>query len=89
MFELKGKGHVLQLTEVLGHPRKGITLSVVGQRCRVVEVGRNSTDGQAVSTRSCLTGKPVAPYGHVLVKWISEAPLASDIHGNWVEEEIH
>ncbi|MEM8656254.1 MAG: hypothetical protein AAGF36_16095 [Pseudomonadota bacterium] len=57
-------------------------------QCEIVEVGKNSTDGKAVSTRSCLTGQRVAPYGHVLVDWISGDPAPNEMHGHWIQEDI-
>ena len=60
-------GTALFLTEVEGMPREGLLVRL-GDRVRsVLTVGRNTTDGQPVSFRDCLTGKPVSGYGHVLV----------------------
>ncbi len=68
-FELKGKGLFVQLTDVEGLPEKDMIVMFYGELATITEVGRNSTDGQAVSTRSCLTGQPVTPYGSVLLDW--------------------
>lgn len=87
MYDVVGKGYLLQLTEVEGLPRKGAMLGMGSDTCRVIEVLRNSTDGRAVSDRSCLTGRPVSPYGAVLVEWIGDVPLPKDVFGRWVKEE--
>lgn len=81
MFASNDKGFVLQLTEVEACPARGMKLDIGPKRCRVIEVGRNSTDGQPLSTRSCLTRQPVPLYGAVPVEWIGAVPKAKDVYG--------
>lgn len=88
MFALNDKGFVLQLTEVEGCPARGMKLDIGPKRCRVIEAGRISADGQPVSTRSCLTGQPVPPYGAVLVEWIGAVPTEKDVYGQRAEGNV-
>ena len=86
-FPLKGKdGLVLTLNHIEGMPERGMVLSLAGRRVCIVDVGTNSTDGQAVSTRSCLTGESVPAYGSVFVDWALPYPERAELHQEWVEE---
>ena len=78
---------MLQLTEIEGRPEVGMKLRVGERRCAVIELGRNSTDGQVVSTRACLTGRPVAPYGAVCVAWTDGAARPVPRAGEWAQED--
>ncbi len=61
-------------------------LNISGYECTLTEVGRNTTDGQAVSSRDCLTGKPVAPYGHILIEWNGAALPEKSLRHQEVKE---
>jgi hypothetical protein len=76
-------GLVLMLRHVEGMPEPGMTISIAGQTARIIAVGKNATDGKPVSNRSCLTGKPTAPYGSIFVEWTGEWPSRLE----WVQEE--
>jgi hypothetical protein len=82
VFVLPVPGLVLNLTEIEGHPKVGEMVQVGSKCCKILELGRNSTDGRAVSTRSCLTGRTVAPYGAIRVEW--DGPKPKDLRGEWV-----
>ncbi len=80
-------GLVLMLTGIENHPEVGMTVRVGEHIGSISELGRNSTDGQAVSYRSCLTGKPCSPYGSILVEWSGESPETNSLVRQWVKEE--
>jgi hypothetical protein len=61
------RGIGIVLTHVKGMPRVGIQVRISPRIASVLEIGRNSTDGQSVSTHACLRGLPTAPYGTILV----------------------
>ena len=82
-FVLKDKGVAVMLTHVEGMPAVGMRVPVGDQIVTILELGRNSTDGQAVSHRSCLTGKPVPGYGSVLMDWKGDP---RDIARHWAQE---
>ncbi len=85
-FELKGKGLVVMLTEVEGAPAIGTLVDFLGGHRRIVDVGRTSTDGQVVSTRDCLTGRPTAPYCTIGLEWPDGVEAPTDIRGATVQE---
>lgn len=88
-FPLSGKeGLALMLTHVEGIPVAGMQISLADRKLQIVEVGKNSTDSKPVSTRSCLTGKTVAPYSGVFVNWRPPYPDRSALCGVWVEGEL-
>ena len=87
VFAIGDRGTALMLTEIEGRPEVGMTLRVGKRRCLVIELGRNSTDGEVVSTRACLTGRPVAPYGAVAVAWTDGAGHSAPRAGEWAREE--
>lgn len=60
------------MTEIEGLPAVGDCVRIGQAKGRVVALGRNSTDGKSVSTRACLTGRAVAPYGAIAVIWTAE-----------------
>ncbi len=85
----KKKGRCsLMLTQIEGMPLAGMTVSLSGTLATIKELGRNTTDGKAVSSRDCLTGQPCPPYGTVLVEWIGDAPDPKDLSQIWVQEEV-
>ena len=84
--EVPGGGRVLSLTDAEGLPEAEMVLRTESGRCRVVEVGRTSTDGQAVSTGSCLTARQIAPHGVVAVECLDGDPPRT-LYGTWVVEE--
>ena len=89
VFKIPSKeGFVFKLTNIEGHPEVGMSISVGGKTRRIVELGRNSTDGKHVSERSCLTGRPCAPYGGILVDWPGHFSEAKALRLQWVSEEI-
>ena len=53
-----------------------------------LEVAKNSTDGQVVSTRACLTGQTVAPYCTIMLKWSEGAPAPDGICGAEIKEVV-
>ncbi|MGB0159420.1 hypothetical protein [Thalassovita mediterranea] len=61
-----------------------MTIKINGRQSRILGLSNNSTDGQPVSTRSCLTGKEVPAYGAILIDW----PNTGDkpVLKSWVEE---
>ena len=81
MFTLQNKGDVLQFTGVRDEPAKGMTLTIADLSCRVLEVGKNFTDGQIVFDRSCLTGEKIDPYCLVLVEWTGPRPDPKTVCG--------
>lgn len=83
----KKPGTALVLSHIEGMPKVGMQVSVSGKFAEIKELGRNSTDGQPVSTRSCLTGQPCEPYGSILVEWKEDAVALNDLHLLWVTEE--
>lgn len=80
-------GLALMLTGIESHPEVGMTIKVGDHIGSIAELGRNSTDGQAVSHRDCLTGKPCSPYGSIFVEWSGETPETNSLVGQWVKEE--
>ena len=82
VFELPNGRVILQMTEIEGLPDVGMSLRWEGGQCEIRELGLNGTDGMAVSTRSCLTGHPVPPYGAVGVALTGARPQP----GTWVTE---
>ena len=81
IIELGDRRWAIMLTEVDGVPRHGMKPWVNGVRQEIEEVGTNSTDGQVVSTQSCLTGQRVAPCCSIGVIWRGEAPVAKNFVG--------
>ncbi len=75
-------GLILMLTNIEGNPRVGMQVLVNAKPAIITELGQNSTDGQPVSTRSCLTGQPCPPYGLIVV----EIDGAKPANKTWVEE---
>jgi hypothetical protein len=87
-FELaEMKGLVLQLAQVEGLPEVGMKVSLGGRTCCIAGIGTNSTDGQIVSHRSCLTGKPVPPYCTVLLAWDGRDINVRGLNREWVVED--
>ncbi|MVO15846.1 hypothetical protein [Parasedimentitalea huanghaiensis] len=80
------KGLVLTLNHVEGVPQVDMTVHIARQKTQILDIGRNSTDGQPVSTRACLTGKPVPAYGSILVDWAPANPDFRALRSQWVEE---
>ena len=64
----------LSLTEIEGVSEVGQIACFKGERRKILELGRNSTDGKTISTRSCLTGQPVAPYEMIGIEWDGARP---------------
>lgn len=62
-------GLALMVSNVKGMPAVGMALALLGKCAEVLELGRTSTDGQPVSFRSCLTGKPTPGCGSLFVSW--------------------
>ena len=79
-----------QIYDAFDIPERGTVLQLcVGEfRCQIVELGRNSTVGQIVSDRSCLTGETVAPYCAVAVTWEDRRPSTAEIYRQWVSESV-
>lgn len=87
-FSLKDrKGLVLMLTHVEGMPQVDMPVRIAGRKTQILDIGRDSTDGQPVSTRTCLTGKPVPAYGSIFVGWTPPCPDTPALRGQWVQEE--
>ncbi|WP_238367069.1 hypothetical protein [Mesobacterium pallidum] len=82
-FVLKGKGVAVMLTHVEGMPEVAMRVMVGDHVLTILALGQNSTDGQAVSHRPCLTGKPGPGYGGVVVDWPGNP---RDIARQWVED---
>ncbi|MFY0682515.1 MAG: hypothetical protein JXR13_18225 [Thalassovita sp.] len=82
----QGSGLVLMLTNIEGALAKGMQVQLLDQETKITELGRNSTDGKPVSTRSCLTGKPCAPYGAIALDWQGPQPAAQTLVGQWVQQ---
>ena len=80
-FEMRGKGLVVMLTDVEGEPQIGGVVEFFGGHLTIVDVGQNLTDDRTVSTRSCLTGKKVAPYCTVLLEWPEGRPVPEGVYG--------
>ncbi|WP_223424881.1 hypothetical protein [Tateyamaria pelophila] len=87
-FAVADRGLALSLTNIEGMPRVGMTLRVGERLCKVLELGRNSTDGQPVSYRSCLTGAPTPAYGFVVIEWNDDFPEPVEFRKMWVAEEM-
>lgn len=87
-FAIADRGLSLSLTNIDGMPRAGIILQEGERLCKVLELGRNSTDGQPVSYRNCLTGAPTPAYGNVLIEWHDELPEPGEFRKMWVVEEM-
>lgn len=85
-FMVPGKGLFVMLTEVEGAPKIGMVVDFLGGHRTIKDVGRNSTDGQPVSTRDCLTGRPTAPYGGIVLEWADTQPAPEGIRGAEVAE---
>lgn len=81
-FVIPDHGLALILNKIEGAPESGMAVQIGKKTTRVKALGRNSTDGQAVSTRSCLTGRTVAAYGGIVVDWDGALPTT----GTWVEQ---
>ncbi|NIZ59473.1 hypothetical protein DL239_00625 [Sedimentitalea sp. CY04] len=87
-FHLQNEaGVALSLTQVEGIPEIGMMVSVAGQPATIRDFGHNSTDGQVISSRSCLTGEPCSPYGGIFVEWNKNTPAPEDLCKQWVQEE--
>ncbi|MEL7115686.1 MAG: hypothetical protein AAGP08_08850, partial [Pseudomonadota bacterium] len=80
-FVMPGKGLIVMLTEVEGMPKIGSVVDFLGGHLTILEVAKNSTDGQFVSTRDCLTGQPVAPYSTIVLKWPADRPAPDGVRG--------
>ncbi|MFA3917560.1 hypothetical protein AB1E33_11285 [Ruegeria sp. 2012CJ15-1] len=76
------------LTHIEGLPVVGMTIYVAGVFGTIKELGRNSTDRQVVSSRDCLTGRPCASYGSILVEWNEGKLVPKDLCQMWVQEEV-
>ncbi|MEJ8560992.1 hypothetical protein QTO30_06990 [Yoonia sp. GPGPB17] len=72
----------LMLTRIEGMPKVGMRVQIEGCFGTILELGRNSTDGQPVSYRDCVSGMPCAAYGSILVELSEYQPE----RGQWVEE---
>lgn len=88
LFVIQDKGLVVMMTEIEGFPVVGQKVRLLGVQTSVKALGENSTDGQPVSTRSCLTGQQVPPYGGVMVEWEGPVPRLTAGDSEWLEEEI-
>ncbi len=73
---------VVMLTDVEGLPTAGMKVRFGETVTEIEEVALNSTDRRPVSTRLCLAGKPVAPYGGIALAVENGVPKC----GDWVEE---
>lgn len=82
-------GIALMLTHIEGTPEVGMQVIVGGKVCSVLALGRNSTDGQIVSTRDCLTGKTVPAYGSILVAKCMGSEDLADLHLTRITEAAH
>ena len=87
-FTMPSKGLVVMLTEVEGEPAIGSIVSFLGGHLRIIEVGKNSTDGKAVSTRDCLTGRTVAPYAAICLDWPENTPAPNGLRGAEISEVV-
>lgn len=77
------KGHLaIMLTGIEGMPKVGMTVRIGDCVRTILELGRNSTDHKPISTRDCLTGRPVPPYGSILIEDMANTPD----RGCWIEE---
>ncbi|MDD9729972.1 hypothetical protein PVW46_08630 [Mameliella sp. AT18] len=81
-FLLVEKGLAVMLNRIEGMPKTGMRVCIGETETRIIDVGRNSTDGQPVSTRDCLTGRTCSPYGFILIDFLEQRPK----RGVWVEE---
>jgi len=73
-------GLALLVSNVKGMPAVSMALVVLGKCVEVFELGRNSTDGQPVSFRSCLAGKPTPGYGSIFVNWEGPPPTRGQLY---------
>ena len=78
---------MLSLTRIESTPEIGMFVRFLGRTHKIVELGRNSTDGKVVSHRSCLTGAPVSAYGSICIDWPEASVDKEEMFGEWVEEE--
>lgn len=85
---MPGKGLVVMLTEVEGTPTLGTVVDFLGGHRTIVDIGKNATDGQPVSTRDGLTGRTVPPYGTILIDWPEGTPAPNGIQGAEVKEVV-
>lgn len=81
------KALVLVLTNIEGMPEVGMFVNLLGETKKIIELGRNSTDGKAVSYRDCLTGQPIPAYGSICVDWSGLYVEKAAMHDQWVQEE--
>lgn len=86
-FEIPNQGLCLSLNHIDGLPQVDMHNRVGNRLCKIIALGRNSTDGQAVSMRDCLTGRPTPAYGSIVVEWIGSEPTTGEIYKLWVSEE--
>ena len=84
VFAVPGTGLVLMLTKVEGLPREGMDVLVAGKRHQIKAVATNSTDGQPVSNRNCLTLEPTDPYGAIVLDDLNIP--RKELPGLWVSE---
>ena len=79
VFDIPKVGRVIMLTEIVGAPNAGMPVRIGDWRGEILDVGKNSTDGQVVSTRSCLTAETVAPYGLIAVSLSCPKPSRGEL----------
>ena len=77
---------VLFLNTVEGLPQVGMSVLLGGHTHEITELCKNSTDGLSVSSRSCLTGQPVAPYGALVTTWTGTVDERRALVGTRIQE---
>ncbi|PSL21869.1 hypothetical protein [Shimia abyssi] len=87
IWHIPDKGVVLHLNQVEGTPEVGMQVSVAGQTAKIIELGKNSTDGKTISDRSCLTGQPTSGYGAILTDLDRSSLDLDHVHGTWIAAE--
>jgi hypothetical protein len=80
---LADRGFVLAIADVTGEPKAGdlfLCRFADGRAStgKVLDPGPHGGSGKAVADRSCLTGRPVAPYANILVDWPSDTTVTKD-----------
>ncbi len=83
------KALVLTLTNIESTPEVGgMFIRLMGETKKIIELGRNSTDGNAVSYRDCLTGKPVPAYGSIGIDWHEPHIAKEEMFGEWLKRKL-
>jgi len=82
-FAIPKAGIGVMLTHVEGYPSVGMKVRLGSEICEILELGRNTTDGKAISSRDCLTGALCPPYGSVRLDWTGPT---DGFQFDWLEE---